>query len=57
MIFRLTYSAREIRAAGHVIEVLRLHLFLVSLTVIEVIEIRDDNWYGKGDRQDTSNRA
>lgn len=39
------------------IEVLRLHLFLVSLTVIEVVEVGDDDGDRQGDRQDTSDRA
>ena len=47
----------EIRAAGHVIEVLRLHLLLVSLTVIEVVEVGDDDGYGQGDRQHAGDRA
>lgn len=39
------------------IEVLRLHLFLVSLTMIEVVEVGDNDGYRKGDRQHTSDRA
>lgn len=48
---------REIRAAGHVIEVLRLHFFLVSLTMIEVVEVGDDDRDRQGDRQHTGDRA
>lgn len=48
---------REIRAAGHVIEVLRLHLLLVSLTMIEVVEVGDDDGNGQGDRQHAGDRA
>lgn len=39
------------------IEVLRLHLFLVSLTMIEVIEVGDDDGDGQGNRQHTGDRA
>lgn len=48
---------RKIRAAGHVIEVLRLHLFLVSLTMIEVVEVGDNDGHRQGDRQHTGDRA
>lgn len=33
----------QVRAAGHVVEVLRLHLLLISLTVIEIVEVGDDD--------------
>lgn len=39
------------------IEVLGLHLFLVSLTVIKVVEVGDDDGHGQSDRQHTSDRA
>lgn len=39
------------------VEVLRLHVFLVSLPVVEVVEIGDDDRDGQGDRQYTGDRA
>lgn len=39
------------------VEVLRLHVFLVSLSVIEVVEVGHDDGHGQGDRQHTGDRA
>lgn len=57
MKYEIRTRTRKIRAAGHVIEVLRLHLFLVSLTMIEVVEVGDNDRHRQGDRQHTSDRA
>lgn len=39
------------------VEVLRLHLLLVSLTVIEIVEVGDDNWHRQRDGQHTGDGA
>lgn len=53
----LAQSAGQVRAAGHVVEILRLHLLLVGLPMIEVIEIGDNNRNRKGDGEDTRDRT
>lgn len=37
------------------VEILRLHFFLVSLSVIKVVEVGNNDWNGQGDCQHTSN--
>lgn len=53
----LAQRAGQVRATGHVVEVLRLHFLLIGLPMVEVIEVGDDyrNW--KGDGEDTRNCA
>ena len=43
----LTYSARQVGAAGDVVEVARLHLLLVGLAVVEVVEVGHDDRHRK----------
>lgn len=57
MQIRLAHAARKQRAAGHVVEVLRLHLLLVSLPVVEVVEVGHDDGHRQSDGQHTSDRA
>lgn len=52
-----TYSTRQIWTTGHVVEVLTLHLFLVSLEMVEVVKVRDDDRHRKGDGEHTSDGA
>jgi len=40
-----------------VVEVLRLHLLLVRLPVVEVVEVGDDDRHWESDGQHTGNRA
>lgn len=44
-------------AALDVVEVLRLHLLLVGLPVVEVVEVGDDDGDGEGDGEDARYRA
>lgn len=53
----LAQRAGQVRAAGHVVEVLRLHLLLVGLPVVEVVEVGDDDGNGKSDGEDARDRA
>lgn len=53
----LAHSSRQVRAAGDMVEVLRLHLFLVSLTMIEVVEVRHDDGNWQGDCEHTGDGA
>lgn len=39
------------------VEVLRLHLLLVGLAVVEVVEVGDDDGHGQGDREHAGDRA
>ena len=39
------------------VEVLRLHLLLVGLPVVEVVEVGDDDGDGEGDGEDARYRA
>lgn len=48
------HSPGQIGAACDVVEVLGLHLFLVGLSVIEVIKVRYDDGNWQSDREDTS---
>lgn len=54
---RLAHSARQVRAAGDVVEVLRLHFLLVGLTVVEVIEVGHDDRNRQCDGEHTGNGA
>lgn len=53
----LAHRARKIGAAGDVVEVLRLHLLLVRLAVVEVVEVGDDDGHGQGDGEHTGDRT
>lgn len=54
---RLTQGARKIRAAGDVVEVLRLHLLLVRFAVVEVVEVGDDDGHRQRDGEHTRDGA
>lgn len=43
---RLTKCAGQIRTTGDVVEVLRLHLLLVRLSMVEVVEVGHDDGHG-----------
>lgn len=45
----------QVGTALHMIEILRLHLFLVSLPVIEVVEVGNNDRDRKSDGQHTGN--
>lgn len=53
----LTQSARKIRTASDMVEVLTLHLLLIRLAMVEVVEVADDDRYRQGNREHTGNRA
>lgn len=53
----LPQRAGQVRTAGHVVEVLRLHLLLIRLTVIEVVEVGNDYGHGQRNREHTRYRA
>lgn len=53
----LAHSARQVGAAGDVVEVLRLHLFLISLAMVEIVEVGDDDGHGQRDRKHAGNGA
>lgn len=53
----LAHSAGQVRAAGDVVEVLRLHLLLISLPMVEVVEVGHDNGHGQGDGEHTGDGA
>lgn len=53
----LAHSAGQIRAAGDMIEVLRLHLLLVRLAVVEVVEVGHDDRHRQRDGEHTSDCA
>ena len=53
----LTHSARQVGTAGDVVEVARLHLLLVRLTVVEVVEVGHDDGHRKRYGQHASNSA
>lgn len=49
-----TYSSWKIGTTGNVIKILRLHILLIRLSMVEIIEIGNDNWYRKSDCEHTS---
>lgn len=53
----LAHSTGQIRAAGDVIEVLRLHLLLVRLAMVEVVEVGHDDRHWQRDGEHTSDCA
>lgn len=53
----LSQGAGQVGAAGHVVEVLRLHLLLVGLAVVEVVEVGDYHRDRQGDGEDARDRA
>ena len=46
---------RHVGTALDVVEILRLHLLLVCLSVVEVVEVGNNDWDWQGDRQHTGN--
>lgn len=53
----LAHRAREVGAAGDVVEVLRLHLLLVGLAVVEVVEVGHDDGHRQRDGEHTGDGA
>lgn len=53
----VTQRPREVGAARHMVEVLRLHVLLVSLTMVEVVEVGDYDGHRKSNREHTSDSA
>ncbi len=47
--------SRPVGAALDVVEILRLHLFLVCLPVVEVVEVGNNDRHRQGDRQHAGN--
>lgn len=47
----------KIRTASDMIEVLRLHFLLISLTMVEVVEVGHDDRHRKSDGEHTGNSA
>lgn len=39
------------------VEILRLHFFLIRLSMVKVVEVGNDDRYGKGNRKHTGNCA
>ena len=53
----LTQGSWQEGAALDVVEVLRLHLLLVGLPVVEVVEVGDNDWDGERDGEDARYRT
>lgn len=53
----ITQRAGQIRATCDMVEVLRLHLLLVRLSVIEIVEVGNNDGHGEGNSEHTSNGA
>lgn len=53
----LPHCPRQIWAAGDVVKVLRLHFFLISFPMVEVVEVGYDDRYWQRNSEHTSNCA